>query len=160
MLRERLYSRIAVANSTVLCYQVLSVEIAWFLRNPCSHCSPGFALLQDTGREETIVSSQICSFPRTINSLLLACLDWHLQSIPQWSYLDKTSIAVNVKPAHMLLGYYKTITPQLFQSVVGVSCPSGSESEEPLLVHSHHKLLSIQVGVNTFYSFNHWQSIR
>lgn len=59
----------------------------------------------------------------------------------------------------MLFGYYKTVTPQLFQSTVGVSCPFGSESEEPLLVHSHHKLLSIQVGVNMFYSFNHWQSI-
>lgn len=159
MLRERPYSRIAVANSTVFWHQVVSVGITCFLGNPCSYCSTGFALLQGTGREETIASSQTCSFPWTINSLLLACLDCHLQSIPRWSYLDKTSITVNVKPDPVLLAYYKTIAPQLFQSVVGLSCPSGFESEEPLLVCSHHKLLSIQVVVNTFYSFNHWQSI-
>lgn len=107
MLKERLYFRIAVANCIVLWYPILSVGMTWFLRNIVATIPLDLKIswyLQDIGSRETIPNMLV---PIAINYLLLACLYWHLESIAQWSSLDKMSVAVHAKPEPMLLGYYK-----------------------------------------------------
>lgn len=114
---------------------------------------------KNTGEEEKITSPQTCSLPWTINSLLLACSDWHLQSIPQWSYLNKTSIAVNVKPESMLLGYYKSIAP-VIPVCGGAKLPLWFWIWRTTAGPFPSEASFLQVAVNIFYSFNHLQNTR